>query len=162
MAGTPRAPRVTLGVGSPVPEFDLPASDGRRYRLSDCRGRAVVVAWFPKAFTPGCTRECTSLGLAARALESLDARVFAASLDDVETNRAFAQSTGLTLPILCDVGGTVARAYGVLGPLGLPDRWTYYIGADGCLLGVDRGVQSDSHGSDVAAALAHFGVPRRA
>ncbi len=65
---------VQLKAGDPAPDFALLGSDGHRYRLSDLRGRdAVVIAWFPKAFTPGCTKECESLGSSAgcaRAIQS--------------------------------------------------------------------------------------------
>ena len=155
-------PRVSLQPGDPAPDFALPASDGKTYRLSDFRGRsAVVVAWFPKAFTAGCTSECRSIGLSKRALAGFDAAVFAASCDDVETNREFAASTGIEVPILSDVDTSVARAYGVLGPLGLPSRWTVYIGVDGTLLAIDREVRFGNHGTDIVAALERFGVSRR-
>lgn len=154
--------RVALSRGDVAPHFDLLASDGRRYRLTDFIGRsAVVMAWFPKAFTSGCTAECRSIGLTFAALEGFDAAVFAASGDSVETNREFAESMGIGFPILSDPDGTVARAYGVLGPLGLPSRWTVYIGVDGRILDIDRSVHTGSHGADIASALGQFGVPRR-
>ena len=79
-------PRVELAPGDRAPDFTLTGSDGRRYRLSDYRGRsAVVMAWFPKAFTGGCTVECQSIGLTHAALQGFDAAVFAASCDSVET-----------------------------------------------------------------------------
>jgi peroxiredoxin len=55
----------------------------------------------------------------------------------------------------------VARAYGVLGPLGLPSRWTVYIGSDGRILAVDREVRAGNHGADIIVALERFGVSRR-
>lgn len=155
-------PRVELAPGDRAPDFTLTGSDGRRYRLSDFTGRsAVVMAWFPKAFTGGCTIECRSIGLTHAALKGFDAAVFAASCDRVETNRAFAASMGIEFPILSDPDATVARAYGVLGPLGLPSRWTVYVGADGRILDIDRQVHTGSHGADIASALEGFGVSRR-
>lgn len=157
-----QAPRVDLKPGDKAPDFELSASDGRTYRLSDFAGRSVVVvAWFPKAFTTGCTAECRSIGLTLSALDGYDAVVFAASCDTVDTNREFAESLGTTFPILSDPDGTVAEAYGVLGPLGLPSRWTVYIGADGRILDIDRAVHTGSHGADIASALARFDVSRR-
>lgn len=155
------APRVDLRPGDPAPEFALLASDGRTYRLADLRGRVVVIAWFPKAFTAGCTMECRSLGLSNAALGVFEAAIFAASCDTVEDNRAFAESTGIEFPILSDPDKAVARAYGVLGTLGLPSRWTVYIGADGHILDVDRQVHAVSHGADIRQALERFGVSRR-
>src|SRR3954466_13532785 len=155
-------PRVELAPGDIAPDFSLTASDGETYRLADFRGRSpVVIAWFPKAFTSGCTAECTSIGLTRRALGAFDAAIFAPSCDTVDTNRAFAASTGIDVPILSEPDPVVARAYGVLGPLGLPSRWTVYIGVDGRILAIDRGVHTSSHGADIASALQQFGVSRR-
>ena len=157
-----RSPRVALEPGDMAPEFSLEASDGRTYRLADYRGqRAVVVAWFPKAFTAGCTAECQSIGLSGKALRGFEAAVFAASCDTAELNREFAASTGIDVPILSAPDGAVARAYGVMGPLGLPSRWTVYIGADGRLLDIDRAVKFGHHGADILAALDRFGIARR-
>jgi peroxiredoxin Q/BCP len=155
------AARAELKAGDVAPDFTLAASDGRTYRLSDLRGRIVVIAWFPKAFTAGCTSECRSIGMSRAALGAFDAAIFAASCDTVKTNREFAASTAIDFPILSDPDKTVARAYGVLGPLGLPSRWTIYIGADGRMLAIDRDVRAGNHGADIAAALENFGVSRR-
>ena len=156
-----KTPRVDLAAGDVAPDFTLSASDGQTYRLADLRGRVVVIAWFPKAFTAGCTAECRSIGMSRRALGAFDAAIFAASCDTVEINREFAASTGIEFPILSDPDAAVARAYGVLGPLGLPSRWTVYIGADGRLLAIDREVRFGNHGADIIAALERFGVSRR-
>lgn len=156
-----RGPRLELTPGHEAPDFTLAASDGRTYRLADLRGRLVVMAWFPKAFTAGCTMECKSLGLSKAALGAFDAAIFAASCDTVDINREFAASTGVEFPILSDPDKTVARAYGVLGPLGLPSRWTVYVGPDGRLLAIDREVRAFSHGADIVQALEKYGVSRR-
>jgi thioredoxin-dependent peroxiredoxin len=159
--GARGVPGIHLDIGDRAPDFELPASDGQTYRLSALLGTApVVLAWFPKAFTPGCTAECRSIGVRKRELDQHHAVVFAACCDDVETTRAFARETGIGVPILADHDKRVARAYGVLGPIGLPKRWTLYIGADGRILSVDRDVHAD-HGTAIAAALERVGVPRQ-
>ena len=76
-------------------------------------------------------------------------RIFAASVDTEKTNRDFAESLGLTYPILSDSTKAVARAYGVLAPSGYASRWTFYIGADGRILDIDKKVNAGSHGVDV-------------
>jgi peroxiredoxin Q/BCP len=87
---------------------------------------------------------------------------FAASADDPETNRKFAESLELDYPILSDPKGDVARAYGVMAAGGsYPARHTIYIGADGTVLYVDRKVSPSTAGDDVAARLAKLGVPRK-
>ena len=78
---------------------------------------------------------------------------FAASVDSVEVNTRFAKSLGLEYPILSDVTKEVARAYGVLAASGYASRWTFYIGADGRILDIDKKVSAASHGRDVVAKL---------
>lgn len=148
------APRVRLRAGDPAPEFALPASNGSEYHLADYRGRQrVVIAWFPKAFTGGCTRECESLARHRRRLEQTGAAIFGANCDSPATNREFADALGLEFPILSDVDGTVARAYGVLAAGGLPSRWTFYIGTDGRILSIDTNVRVGTSGSDIEDTL---------
>ena len=145
---------VDLKPGDPAPDFSLPASDGRTYQLSEFSGRtAVVIAWFPKAFTGGCTAECQSIGANRKALLRFKVAYFGANLDSPETNRRFAHATGMEFPILSDRGAAVARAYGVLGPGGLPARWTFYIGADRRILAIDKHVRWRTHGTDIETAL---------
>jgi peroxiredoxin Q/BCP len=150
---------VDLGVGDPAPEFTLPASDGHTYKLSDFHGRqAVVIAWFPKAFTGGCTAECRSLGASHAALSGSNTQPFAASVDSPGTNAEFAASLSLPYPILCDETKETARAYGVLTASGFPSRWTFYIGRDGRILDIDKRVRAATHGHDVAARLTELGI----
>jgi peroxiredoxin Q/BCP len=144
---------IELKPGDAAPAFTLKASDGRTYRLADMAGHPVAIAWFPKAFTGGCTAECKSLHEHGEAWRKLDARVFAASVDSAETNAKFADSLGIDYPILSDPEKDTARAYGVLSPSGFASRWTFYIGADGRILDIDKKVSAGTHGSDVVAKL---------
>lgn len=77
----------------------------------------------------------------------------AASVDTADVNRRFAESLGLAYPILSDPAKDTARAYGVLAPSGYASRWTFYIGADGRILDIDKKVSAASHGRDVVAKL---------
>jgi peroxiredoxin Q/BCP len=150
---------VVLRPGDLAPDFTLPASDGATYSLADFRGRQpVVIAWFPKAFTGGCTAECRSLSALSAAFSNANVRCFAASVDTPQTNADFAAALDLTCPILSDPGKDVARAYGVLGSSGFASRWTFYIGADGRILDIDNKVRASSHGRDVAARLSELGI----
>jgi len=83
----------------------------------------------------------------------MDVRYFAASVDWLDANRRFAESLGLTYPILSDPTKEVARAYGVLAPSGYASRWTFYIGPDGRILEIDKKVSPGSHGADVVKRL---------
>lgn len=155
--------RVVLAPGDEAPDFELTASDARTYRLSSFRGHsAVVIAWFPKAFTGGCTAECESIGASSRALRGFNVTYFGANVDRPGTNRKFAESMGIDFPILSDPGKSVARAYGVLGPSGFPSRWTFYIGRDGRIQQIDKGVRTVTHGLDIEKALTELQTDRRA
>ncbi len=151
--------RSRLETGDRAPDFTLAASDGRTYHLADLLGDGlIVIAWFPKAFTGGCTAECKSLWKSEQELRRLDVRYFAASVDSVEKNTRFAESLGIGYPILSDPTKEVARAYGVLGLTGLASRWTFYIGSDGIIRDIDRTVSASTHGPTVverARALTH-------
>jgi thioredoxin-dependent peroxiredoxin len=150
-------------VGDPAPAWKLQGSDGRTYQLTDFRGKqAVVIAWFPKAFTPGCTKECTSLRENSDALRKLGVAFFPASVDDVATNRRFAESLGLDVPILCDPTFGTARAFGVFKEEArVAERRTFYIGKDGRIAFIDQEVKPASHGADVAAKLKELGLADR-
>jgi peroxiredoxin Q/BCP len=87
-------------------------------------------------------------------LRRLGVSYFAASVDSDDVNRRFAASLELPFPILSDATKEVARAYGVLAPSGYASRWTFYIGADGRILDIDKKVSAASHGRDVVAKLA--------
>jgi peroxiredoxin Q/BCP len=153
--GTP----IVLRAGDPAPGFTLPASDGHQYSLSEFLGRKnVVIAWFPKAFTGGCTAECRSLGANSAILNGPNVQFFAASVDSAETNAEFGAALDLGYPILSDASRDVARAYGVLGASGFASRWTFFIGLDGRVLDVDRSVRTVSHGADVLARLTALGI----
>lgn len=148
-------------VGDAAPDFSLQASDGKTYKLSEFRGKkGVVIAWFPKAFTGGCTAECKSLRENSSALKGMDVALFAASVDDVETNRKFSESLGLDYPILSDPKKDAAKAYGVLGANGLASRWTFFIGKDGKIAAIDQGVQPSSHGAAVVEQAKKLGWSR--
>src|SRR5688500_15163247 len=109
-----QAPAAELKVGDMAPDFSLQASDGKTYKLSDFRGkRAVVVAWFPKAFTQGCTIECKSLAANGDRIRKYDVAYFMASVDPLEGeqgNAAFAKSNEADFPLLSDPDKSVARS----------------------------------------------------
>ena len=86
---------------------------------------------------------------------------FAASVDTPDENAKFAEHVGADYPILADPTKAAARAYGVLGMMGVAARWTFYIGVDGRILHIEKSVQVSTAGPDVAAKLAEIGVARR-
>jgi thioredoxin-dependent peroxiredoxin len=148
-----------LKVGDPAPDFALEASDGRTYRLSDFKGKqAVVVAWYPKAFTSGCTVECKSLAEKGHLIRKYDVAYFMASTDPVADNTGFAERHHADFPLLSDPTKATAKAYGVLGLLGSARRWTFYIGKDGRILAIDKAVKPATSAEDMARTLGQLNV----
>ena len=105
-------------VGDKAPEFELPGTGGRTYRLSDYRGRKLVLAFYPGDFTTVCTRQFCSYRDDRETLEGIDAEVLGISAQSVESHERFVAEKGLTVPLLADEDKEVARSYGVLvGPI---------------------------------------------
>jgi len=155
-----------LKVGDMAPDFSLQASDGKTYKLSDFKGKqAVALAWFPKAFTQGCTIECKSLAENGHLIKKFDAKYFMISIDPLEQNKAFADAQHADFPLLSDPSKQTADAYGVMGDftkfgLGmLPNRWTFYIGKDGRIAAIDKQVKPATSAEDMAAKLKELGIP---
>jgi peroxiredoxin Q/BCP len=148
-----------LKVGDNCPAFTMQGSDGKTYTLNDFKGnRAFVIAWFPKAFTGGCTTECKSMRDSSNQLKGLDVAYFTASVDTPEKNKEFAESLSLNFPILSDPSKEAATALGVLGPKGFAQRWTFYVDKDGKIVEIDKQVSTKTHGEDIAAKLKSLGL----
>jgi peroxiredoxin Q/BCP len=147
-AGTvAQPPAPELKVGDKAPDFSLVGSDGKTYKLSDFKGKqAVVLAWFPKAFTGGCTIECKSLAEHGDLIKKYDVTYFMASVDEVEGekgNKAFAEAHKADFPLLSDPTKATAKAYGVLSPeRGVANRWTFYIDKTGTITYIDKDVNA--------------------
>jgi peroxiredoxin Q/BCP len=157
---------VELKVGDPAPDFALVGSDGKTYRLSEFKGKkAVVLAWFPKAFTQGCTIECRSLAANGEKLRHYDVAYFMASVDAIDGekgNKAFAESEKADFPLLADPSKETATAYGVLHPeRGFAQRWTFYIDKDGKVAAIDKAVKPATSAEDVMAKLDELKVAKR-
>lgn len=151
-----------LKVGDTAPDFSLKGSDGKTYKLSEFKGKqAVVVAWYPKALTGGCTKECQSLKDSGAELRKFNAAYFGASVDQPELNKEFSDKLALDFPLLSDPTKETAKAYGVLNERGMANRWTFYIGKDGKIAHIDQQVKVETYGNTVAAKLKELGVPAR-
>ena len=101
--------------GDRAPDFELPDQDGRPVKLADFRGQRVVVYFYPKADTPGCTQQSCNLRDAFPQLKKLNAVVYGISPDPVEKQKKFDDKYGLGFPLLSDTDHAVAEAYGVWG-----------------------------------------------
>jgi peroxiredoxin Q/BCP len=151
-----------LAVGDPAPNFTLPGSDGGSYTLADYKDKqAVVIAWFPRAYTSGCTIECKSLAENGHLLREYDVTYFMASVDPLEDNMGFAEETKADFPLLSDPSKSTAKAYGILHMLGYAKRHTFYIGKDGTILKIDDEVKPKTSAEDMAATLGELGIAKR-
>jgi peroxiredoxin Q/BCP len=156
MATTPRP-------GDPAPNFDAVTTDGERVRLEDFRGKRLVLYFYPKDDTPGCTRQACSLRDHAAELAAKGAAVLGVSTQGVESHRAFTQKYRLNFPLLVDSDGKIGRAYGTLGgaglvsklksAAGLADRVTFIIDAEGRIAHVIAKPDVARHAEEVLALL---------
>ena len=146
----------TLGPGSPAPDFRLRDADGAERALADFRGKWLVLYFYPKDDTPGCTAEACAFRDELEIIHQLDARVVGVSVDDAESHRAFIAKYGLPFPLLSDPDGAVAERYGARGGLFgfvLARRHTFLIDPDGVIQRVWREVRPKDHAKEVIAAL---------
>ena len=159
LAGAAGAQDAQLQAGDMAPDFSLQASDGKTYDLVDFRGeQAVVIAWYPRAFTRGCTIECKSLAENGHLIREYEVTYFMASVDPLEENTAFAAEQNADFPLLSDPTKVTANAYGVLNQRGMANRWTFYIGKSGRILYIDKEVRPRTSAEDMAARLGELGV----
>ena len=127
-----------------------------------------MLAWFPRAFTGGCTAECKSLKENGEAIRKFDVAYFTASTDDYEPtavskgNKAFAESLGVDYPILSDPEGKTAKAFGVLNGNGTAaNRWTFYIDKEGKIAFVDKVKDAGKQGTVIPEKLKELGVAEK-
>ena len=155
------------GLTTGAPDFSLQGSDGKTYKLSDFRGKqAVVIAWFPAAFTGGCTVECKSLAANGDKIRAFNVTYFMASTDAMEGergNKAFAETYKADFPMLSDPAKETAKAYGVLNARGTALRWTFYIDKQGKIAFIDTGVGARvaTSAEDMVAKLTELRVEAR-
>jgi peroxiredoxin Q/BCP len=114
-------------VGNPAPDFELPGTGGRTYRLSDYRGRGVILAFYPGDFTPMCTRQFCSYRDDEDKLVKLGVDLIGISPQSVDSHERFIAENSLNVPLLADEDKEVARAYGALLLGGLVRRSIFVI-----------------------------------
>jgi peroxiredoxin Q/BCP len=147
--------------GQLAPEFELKSDTGETVRLSDLRGRRVVLYFYPKDDTPGCTRQACDLRDSWGEYEQLGAVVLGISPDDEESHAAFKAKYSLPFTLLADPGHAVADAYGVWGEFEIPGgekllgvvRSTFVVDEDGVVRRVMHKVDPATHAQDVLADL---------
>ena len=152
--------------GQIAPTFTLTADDGSKVRLADLKGRPVVLYFYPKDDTPGCTREACAFRDQQGRLKKLGASVLGVSADSIESHAKFRDKHGLNFPLLADVDHKVAEKYGAWREknrygkksMGI-QRSTFLIDAGGKVAKVWKAVKVDGHDQQVLEALAELWPP---
>lgn len=147
------------GKGAIAPDFTLISQDGSPVSLRDYRGKWVVLYFYPKDATPGCTREAHNFQLDQPKFAARNAVVLGVSLDSVDSHKKFCAKQGLNFKLLADVKHEVTSQYGSLTNLGLVKfaaRHTFIIDPQGRIAKAYSSVDPASHSEEVLAALAKF------
>src|ERR1700684_3568328 len=144
------------GLGSAAPDFTLPSQDSASVSLQDYRGSWVVLYFYPKDQTPGCTREAHNFQLDQPKYAERHAVVLGVSVDNIESHKKFCAKEGLNFKLLADTDGRVSKAYGSLTNLGVVKfaaRHTFLIDPAGKVAKVYTSVDPARHSEEVLAAL---------
>jgi peroxiredoxin Q/BCP len=143
---------MTLAVGTDAPAFTAKDTNGKTVSLADLAGKTVVLYFYPKDDTPGCTKQACSFRDAMSEYQNKGVVVLGVSADDEASHQQFTQKYNLNFPLLVDAEKTLIKAYDVDGG-GYAKRVTYIIDGNGKIIHVDSSVNTSSHASDVLAAL---------
>ncbi|MCU0518735.1 MAG: peroxiredoxin [Oscillatoria sp. Prado101] len=141
-----------LAVGTDAPDFTVKDTNGNTVKLSDFKGQTVVLYFYPKDDTPGCTKEACSFRDSYTEYQGKDIAVFGVSMDDETSHQSFTQKYNLPFPLLADVNGAITKAYDVFGG-GYAKRVTYIIDSEGKIAQVYDKVNTATHAQDILAAI---------
>lgn len=143
-------------VGKPAPDFNLPDQQGKQHSLADYRGKWLVLYFYPKDDTPGCTKEACAFRDDLNQLTELGAQVVGVSVDDSESHAAFAKKYNLPFPLLADKTTATAARYGALMDMGfmkLARRYTFLIDPQGNIGKVYLSVETSRHSKEIIEDL---------
>jgi peroxiredoxin Q/BCP len=150
-----------VAVGSPAPEFELPDQTGQLHSLEDYRDQWVVLYFYPKDETPGCTTEACEFRDSIFAFREMNTQILGVSFDDVESHFKFAEHHKLPFPLLADTEGKAAEAYGVktrMFGMTVAKRQTFLIDPAGNIAKHYESVSPASHSEEVLADLKALGA----
>jgi thioredoxin-dependent peroxiredoxin len=144
-----------LEVGSPAPDFRVEAHDGRTTTLSGLRGRKIILWFYPKADTPGCTIEGKGLCAEYAKFAELGVEILGVSFDDRQANKAFAEKFGFPYPLLCDTRREIGMAYGACDSPSAKHarRISYVIDEAGIIRHVLPKVDPETHTAEMLALV---------
>ncbi|MDB9313920.1 peroxiredoxin [Spirulina sp. CS-785/01] len=143
---------MVLAVGTKAPDFTTKDDAGNTVSLSDFAGKVVVLYFYPKDDTPGCTKEAQSFRDNYSQYQDKEMVVLGVSRDDEASHKLFKEKYGLPFSLLADTDGTITKAYDADGG-NYSKRVTYLIDADGKIAYVDENVKTDSHAQDILARM---------
>ncbi|MBD2327097.1 peroxiredoxin [Alkalinema sp. FACHB-956] len=147
---------MALPVGATAPDFTVQDTNGNTVKLADYAGKTVVLYFYPKDDTPGCTKEACSFRDNYQQYLDQGITVFGVSMDDSASHQAFTSKFNLPFPLLADTDGAITQAYDVAGEMNgfkYAKRVTYVIGADGNIQQVYETVNTETHATDILSAL---------
>jgi peroxiredoxin Q/BCP len=145
-----------LDIGQPAPGFTLNDQAGNSVRLDDYRGRWVVLYFYPKDDTPGCTTEACNFRDDQPSLRKMNVQILGVSLDDSASHAQFAEKYRLPFPLLTDGSGEVTKRYGALtsfGPFKFAKRQTFLIDPEGRIAKIYRDVKASTHSREIQQDL---------
>jgi len=152
-AESARSAEGPLSAGSPAPDVTFALSSGENVSLASLRGKPVVVYFYPKDDTPGCTVEAQEIRDLYEQLKQTGATVIGVSADAADSHRAFAEKHGLPFLLASDASGDVAKAFGVPLKNGRASRMSFVIGADGRIKRTFPQVTPKGHAAELLAAI---------
>ncbi|HEU4709905.1 MAG TPA: peroxiredoxin [Methylophilaceae bacterium] len=138
--------------GEPAPDFNLPDANGQQHKFADYAGKWLVLYFYPKDDTPGCTKEACSFRDDLAQLQKLGAQVVGVSVDDTQSHAEFAKKYHLPFPLLSDKDGKVAERYGALMNLGIiskAKRYTFLINPQGKIAKTYLSVDTSRHSQQI-------------
>ena len=139
-----------LSVGNLAPDFTLQDSDGNSYSLSSYKEKnPVIIYFYPKAGTPGCTKQACGIRDSFSRFNENDIVVLGISVDSKESIKEFIKDNNLNFPLLSDENKEVSKAYGVLNNIGVDSRITFIVGKQGNIANILRDVDVETHANDV-------------
>jgi peroxiredoxin Q/BCP len=143
---------MALTVGMDAPAFTAKDTNGNTVSLSDFAGKTVVLYFYPKDDTPGCTKQAQSFRDNYAEYQGKEMVVLGVSMDDEASHKKFTEKYGLPFQLLADTDGAITKAYDVEGG-GYAKRVTYVIDSSGKITHVDASVNTASHAQDILAAI---------
>jgi peroxiredoxin Q/BCP len=150
-----------IKVGDKLPDFEGVLTSGEKLNSKNLLGKWVVLFFFPKAFTPGCTNEVCSINNNIENLKKLGVEIFGISKDNLSTQRRFKEKYNLKYELIADESGDIIRSFGISKKTGSAERKTFIINPDGKIAHIFEKVDVKNHGKEIEDVLRSLYVVNR-